>query len=107
MIWISRTHERVRFIAPVEVSWVNRAGKECSAKGNTVNISPLGMQVEVNAPIHLLAAVRVRVAGKEVMSKASVRHCRQVCSWFRLGLEFEQTLLSEGIPDLTEVLRNL
>jgi hypothetical protein len=64
------------------------------------------MQVEVNAPIHLLANVRVRISGREVMSKASVRHCRQVCSWYRVGVEFEQSLLSEDIPEVTGVLSN-
>lgn len=99
-----RTYEHHRFITNVEVSWSGPDGKRRSALGNTIDISVHGMQVEVNASIPADCSIQVRFAGIELSSKASVRHCAQICSWFRMGLEFEDSLLEENIPMLIRVL---
>jgi hypothetical protein len=70
-------------------------------------VSSHGMLVEVNASIHVDMKVRVRFANQELSTHPTVRHCRQLCSWFRIGLEFERTLLSEDIPEMTEALTSL
>jgi hypothetical protein len=101
--WL-RKHRRKRLIAPVEVSWIAPNGEQSFATGNSIDVSAGGMQVEINARIGLDSTVRVRLNGKEISANATVRHCRQICCWFRIGLEFDGTLVSEDIPALTEAL---
>ena len=102
--WVSRGDERRKITAPVEVTWVDPQGNTCSGTGKSVNISACGMQVEINASIDMGTTCRIRFSNREISAKATVRHCRQICSWFRLGLEFERSLLSEDIPEITQVL---
>ena len=64
------------------------------------------MLAELNAPIPEEVSVTVSVSGKELSAKAVVRHTRQVCSWFRIGFEFDRDLFSERVPALTAVLDN-
>jgi PilZ domain len=102
--WISRKDERFRLLAPVELTWVDPRGNKCLAGGTCINISASGMYVEVNGFASPDTVVQVRFANRDLSAKAIVRHCRQLCCWFRIGLEFEQTLLSEDVPEITNVL---
>lgn len=104
MDWPRRKHQRHRLITPVEISWIAPNGKQSFATGIVTDVSAYGMQVEVNAPIRLDSTVRVWLEQKEISANATVRHCRRLCSWFRIGLEFDQTLVSEAISSLTEAL---
>ncbi|HEX4748903.1 MAG TPA: PilZ domain-containing protein [Bryobacteraceae bacterium] len=107
MDWLRRKHERHRLIAPVVISWIAPDGKQSVAIGNSMDVSPYGMEVEVNAAIRPYSMVRVRLNEKEISNNAMVRHCRQLCCWFRIGLEFDGTLVSEDIPSLIEALTKL
>jgi hypothetical protein len=102
--WVSRGGERRKINAPVELAWVDPQGNPSSASGNSVNISACGMLVEISASINRDTRCRVRFANRDISAQATVRHCRQICSSFRIGLEFDGTLLAEGIPEIAEVL---
>jgi hypothetical protein len=62
------------------------------------------MLVEVPAAIPLGTEVIIRVEAAEISGTATVRHCRQVYSWFRVGLKFHNILLTEHVASLDAVL---
>jgi hypothetical protein len=70
----------------------------------SIGASSYGMLVEVPVAIPLCTDVTIRVETAEISSTATVRHCREVCSWFRVGLKFHSTLLSEHVASLDAVL---
>jgi hypothetical protein len=62
------------------------------------------MLVEVPVALPLRTEVTIRVGEIEISTKATVRHCRQVYSWFRVGLKFHNILLAEHVTSLDTVL---
>ena len=98
-----RRYERYRFRAPVELSWVED-GSARSGKGINIDVSCYGMQVRLDAPIGLDTTVLVRIEGKRSSASAKVRHCGEFRAWFRIGVQFNQTLLSEDIPTIHQLL---
>jgi hypothetical protein len=99
-----RQHERHPFITPVEVFWTAIDGAKRRVRGRSIDVSIYGMQVEVDAPIPPDTTVHLTVDTQALTAGANVRHCSQLCSAFRIGLEFEQTLLSEKISRLVNTL---
>lgn len=99
-----RKYERYRCIAPVEVFWIGQDRKTCSASGNSLDVSVCGMQVELDLRIGVDSTVKVRFAGRDLSAIATVRNCNQLCSRFRIGLEFERTLTPTDIPGLRQIL---
>jgi PilZ domain len=99
-----RKHERYRFCSPLELAWADPSGVRCSAAGTGIGASSYGMLVEVPVAIPLGTELTIRVETVEISSPATVRHCREVGSWFRVGLKFHNTLLSEHVASLDAVL---
>jgi hypothetical protein len=99
-----RKHERYRFRSPLELAWADSNGVQCSVTGTGVSVSSYGMLVEVPAAIPPGTEVTIRVETAEISGAATVRHCRQVYSWFRVGLKFHNTLLTEHVASLDTVL---
>jgi len=99
-----RQHERYAFSATLELSWCEADNTPRSVTGVGVDLSMYGMSVEV--PESIAPRTKLEVAGKgfKISSKATVRHCRTVQCFFRLGLSFERTLMSEGVETLESVL---
>lgn len=100
----SRQEKRYAFSSPIAIYWTDAKGEEHQASGTSINVSLYGTLAEVPEAIPSRTQVRVQFQGKEISSKAHVRHCQQAQSWFRVGLEFERTLLAEHISFLDEVL---
>jgi len=83
-----RKHKRFAFAARVEMSWADARHVQHSAAATGVNFSIYGMLVRVAVPIPTRTEITIRVDDLEVSRKAIVRHCRQVQSWFQVGLKF-------------------
>jgi hypothetical protein len=62
------------------------------------------MLVELPAAMRLQTEVTVTIDGHPIQAAAKVRRCAEIFSWYRIGVEFEQTLLAEDIPLLNETL---
>jgi PilZ domain len=99
-----RKHERYRFCSPLELAWADSSGVRCSVAGTGIGASSYGMLVEIPIAVPLGTDITIRVEAVEISSTATVRHCREVGSWFRVGLKFHNTLLSEHVASLDAVL---
>jgi hypothetical protein len=102
-IFERRQENRNHFSKPIELTWTDRNGERRRAAGTTVNVSLYGVLLEIPQAIPLLTEVSVSIQGTSLSSKARVRHC-QAASWFRVGLQFDRTLLAEHIASLDTAL---
>jgi PilZ domain len=100
-----RQEERHPFRSPIEIAWTDGDGAQHHAAGTSINVSGYGMMVEIPEAIPLGMHVRVRIEERDISSKARVRHCSpQAQYWFRVGLQFDRTLIAEQLPSLDAVL---
>lgn len=89
---------------PVDVYWADEKDTLRVAKGKSVDVSLYGILVEVSVPVPCNTEAVVRLGGVKIKAKARIRRCYDVCSWYRVAIEFEETLLAESIPMLNETL---
>jgi hypothetical protein len=83
-----RRHARATQAAPVQLAWKDRSGVTRVAIGRTVNVSELGMQVEMPHPFEKQSYVNLRVDDLGLHGSASVRNCVRKGPRFLIGLEF-------------------
>jgi hypothetical protein len=70
----------------------SQAGQRCiPARG--INMSKAGALVESEEPIRPSSQVYVKATGLGLMGSATVRHCTQKGSKFRIGLHFPNPLI--------------
>jgi len=86
-----RRHQRRPLRGNVTISWLSADG-EVSCHGNCVDVSDSGMLVEVPHLILVGTKVVTQIHGSDKRLEASVRHYRQYCGWYRIGLELTSTL---------------
>lgn len=99
-----REEERYAFVSPVQVAWTDAESCRLHVSASTVNVSLYGMMIELHGNIEVGTEVRIRVEDKWISSKARVRHRQPSCLGFRIGIQFDRTLLAEHIPSLDTVL---
>src|SRR5579864_2697372 len=92
-----RRGKREKVAATVELTWKDRSGRDCYASAETLDISELGMRVELTVPLDLRSYVTIRSPKLGLHGTASVRACiRQGPRRFWIGLEFSGGLKWRG-----------
>lgn len=83
-----RRDDRIPSTELVEVTWKDRYGQEKFAKARTLDVSELGMRIEVPEPLEKLAYVTFRSSALALHGSASVRSCVRQGTKYLVGLEF-------------------
>ena len=84
-----RRGKREKVSEKVELTWKDRSGRDCYASSETLDISELGMRLEMKTPLDLRSYVTIRAPKLGLHGTASVRACvRQGPRRFWIGLEF-------------------
>jgi len=83
-----RRDERKPAAELVEVTWKDRYGQEKFAKARSMDISELGMRIEVPEPLEKQAYVTLRSNALALHGSASVRSCTRKGTKYLVGLEF-------------------
>lgn len=100
-----REHERYRFSCPVVITLVDEDNcPETSIRGESINISLYGLLVDLPAPIPVCSKVFLRCGGVPVSGNATIRHCSEFQSRYRIGVRLDRSLLNQNIPGVDEIL---
>jgi PilZ domain len=83
-----RRDDRIRTDQMVEVTWKDRSGQEKFARARTLDISELGMRVEMPEALDKLIYVTLRCSALSLHGTASVRSCVRQATKYLIGLEF-------------------
>jgi hypothetical protein len=90
-----RRGKREEVSATVELTWKDRSGVDCYAAAEALDISELGMRLEMKTPLDARSYVTIPKLG--LHGTASVRACvRQGPRRFWVGLEFSGGLKWRG-----------
>jgi threonine dehydrogenase-like Zn-dependent dehydrogenase len=95
-----RRHSRVSYPQPVQVGWSDAEGRPRMSRGKCVDISDIGLSVEVSDRVPVGSYVTVRLQGVGPVGSASVRHLGRRGVKYVIGLEFTQ-----GLRELTQALQ--
>jgi hypothetical protein len=83
-----RRDERKSAAELVELTWKDRSGQEKFAKARSLDISELGMRIEVPEELEKQAYVTLRSNALSLHGTASVRSCTRKGTKYLVGLEF-------------------
>jgi hypothetical protein len=83
-----RRHERTEESATVQVMWKDRDGGDKFAQARTLDISELGMRIEVPEAVPERSYVILRCDKLKLSGTASVRSCQRKGNRYWIGLEF-------------------
>jgi hypothetical protein len=97
-------NERQSFLAPVEIRWTAPEGTMHCSSGQTVDASIYDLGVVVEKQIPGSTDLRVQIADTLLCGMGNVRYSHPVLKGFKVGLQFQTTLVMQGIPDLDAVL---
>jgi hypothetical protein len=97
-------NERCQFIAPVQLRWTAADGKTYLASGQTVDASVYGLGLLVDQQILPDTEVTVWVGNTVVCGTGNVRYSHRIETGFRIGLQFQTTLVLQGVPEIDAVL---
>jgi hypothetical protein len=84
----TRRHDRTEHSEMVQVMWKDRAGGDKFTNARTLNISEVGMRIEVPEPLQERSYVMLRCDKLKLNGRASVRTCQRKGSRYLVGLEF-------------------
>jgi hypothetical protein len=92
-----RRTKREKVFATVELTWKDRSAVDCYAAAEALDISELGMRLEMKTPLDSRSYVNIRSPKLGLHGTASVRSCiRQGPRRFWIGLEFSGGLKWRG-----------
>ncbi len=97
-----RINERLKFRAAVTV-WAPGLIPAVRCTGNAITYSVYGLLIELPRPIPVGTPVTVYVSGYDIAGEATVRHSTPAGGWFRIGLEFTASLLTNR-PNASSIL---
>lgn len=83
-----RRHERTERSETVQIMWKDRDGADKFANARTLDISELGMRIEVPEPVQERSYVALRCDKLKLNGRASVRSCQRKGNRYLVGLEF-------------------
>ena len=83
-----RREERTEKSSPVQLIWKDRTGTDRYVSGRSLDISSLGMRIEIGEAIEKQTYVTISCMGLAVQGSASVRSCTRKGMKFIVGLEF-------------------
>ena len=84
----TRRHERSEISGLVQLSWKDRAGADKFSTARVLNISEVGMRIELPEPLPEQSYVTLRADKLKLIGRASVRTCQRKGSRYWIGLEF-------------------
>jgi hypothetical protein len=83
-----RRDDRIPTEELVEITWKDRTGQEKFAKARTLDVSELGMRIEMPEPLDKQTYVALRSNALSLHGTASVRSCMRQATKYLIGLEF-------------------
>src|SRR3954447_25643284 len=93
-----RAEERYALVSPVQIAWTDAENCQRQVSATSINASLYGMMLELQGDIEIGTEVRIHIGEKWILSKARVLHRQPSCLGFRIGVQFDTTLLAEHIP---------
>ncbi|MCU1339604.1 MAG: hypothetical protein JWO19_5185 [Bryobacterales bacterium] len=96
----SRRHPRVQYAGLVFISWKTFQGERNYALGKCLDVSELGVGLELSIRIPVGSFVRIRAYGLNLDGSATVRHIRRRDGRYFVGLELSEALQTEILADL-------
>jgi len=84
----ARRHDRTEHAEIVQVMWKDRDGGDKFTNALTLNISEVGMRIEVPEPLQERSYVILRCDKLKLNGRASVRTCQRKGPRYVVGLEF-------------------
>jgi PilZ domain-containing protein len=84
----TRRGERSENVEIVQVMWKDRDGGDKFANARTLDISELGMRIEIPEPVQERSFVNLRCDKLKLSGTASVRSCQRKGNRYHVGLEF-------------------
>jgi hypothetical protein len=84
----TRRHDRTEHAEIVQVMWKDRDGGDKFTNAKTLNISEVGMRIEVPEPLLERSYVMLRCDKLKLNGRASVRTCQRKGTRYLVGLEF-------------------
>ena len=84
----TRRHDRTEYAEIVQVMWKDRDGGDKFTNARTLNISEVGMRIEVPEPLQERSYVTLRCDKLKLNGRASVRTCHRKGTRYLVGLEF-------------------
>jgi hypothetical protein len=98
----SRKHQRIPFLGPLRISWIDPTGEPRFAIAKCIDVSEAGLRIEVAANIPLRTALTLNVERLQLSGPASVKHVERRGAKFLLGLELSQALQQKALAALRE-----
>jgi hypothetical protein len=83
-----RRHQRNEISTSAYLSWADRDGNQKFAQGRVIDVSEIGMRIEMREPLARQAYLSFRVDQLALQGSASVRSCKKQGTKYVLGLEF-------------------
>jgi hypothetical protein len=83
-----RRHERTEQAEIIQVMWKDRDGADKYANARTLDISEIGMRIEIPEPVEERSYVILRCDKLKLNGTASVRSCQRKGNRYLVGLEF-------------------
>lgn len=84
-----RRNKRVSLDTPIQISWQDQRGNPHCCQAIAVDISDIGIRVELPEPPSKAATVQLRSAPLNLACSGQVRTCARSGNRFIVGIEFE------------------
>ena len=84
----TRRHERTKQAEILQVMWKDRDGSDKFTNARSLDISEVGMRIEVPEPMQERSYVTLRCDRLKLNGRASVRSCQRTGARYVVGLEF-------------------
>jgi len=92
----TRRHQRISYLGPVRISWMDENNAPQFAQGKCVDASEGGLRVEILKPIPVYSVVSLRADQANLGGSAIVKHIARSGSKYIVGLELSQAV-SDGL----------
>ena len=97
-------NERQPFVVPVRLRWSTPDNTVQFSIGHTIDASVYGLAMLVDRQLVEGSDVTVRLCETTLCGTGNVRYSHPFRDGFRTGLQFQTTLVMQGIPELDTVL---
>ena len=87
-----RRHDRQLCSQTVAILWCDSAGNDKCAKAATIDVSELGMRLQVPEALSTRSFITIRSEKMNLHGQASVRHCARQGMKYVVGVELERGL---------------
>jgi hypothetical protein len=99
----NRRHQRIPFDGSVRLAWEDEQGQIRYASGKCIDVSEVGLRIEVSEPVPLQTYVTLRADRINVSGMAVVKHVGRRSTRFILGLELSQQMRDQAFAKLLDL----